>query len=498
MTKINLNKKQLEIIKNESKHTLVCAGAGTGKTTTIIGKINYLIKEKHIKENEIICISFTNESTNDLKNKLLKYNLNIPCFTFHKLGLKILKNKYNDIIPDNYLEYIINEFFETVPLNNNFYLKTILNYFKTRYNNKTKIKKYEYLKETKLNELKYTIKRFIELLKTNNYNDKIILKLIKEEKNYINKSILIIIYHIYNIYENELNSTESIDFNDMINKSKDYIDKYGISKNIKYLIIDEFQDTSNSKFELIKSIEKSTNCNLFVVGDDFQSIYKFTGCNLDIFLNFKNTFKETNIFKLEETYRNSKELILTSGSFIMKNKRQIKKDLISNKSIKRPIEIIYYKSIIRTFIKLINEIYLKTNKPILILGRNNFDIKEILKSKNFYLENESLIYIKNKNIKMKYLTAHKAKGLEEENVILINLLDNEYGFPSKKKDNYFLNLINIKTNEIKYAEERRLFYVALTRTKNKCYILTKKENKSIFIKELIKKSKKYIRIRTLN
>ena len=490
MTKLNLNKKQLEIVKNSNKHTLVCAGAGTGKTTTIIGKILYLTKEKNIKENEIVCISFTNESTNSLKTKLKKLGLNISCYTFHKLGLLILKNKYKNI-DINTLEYIINEFFE-IAMYRIELKKLILNSFNIKYKEKNINKKFNRLKKRNITEVKLKIKRFIELFKTNNYDEKDIIAFIKREKKKRYKSTLLIIYYIYKTYQNELFSTNTLDFNDMINESTNYLKTNKLNKRIKYLIIDEFQDTSISKLNLIIELQKQTNCNLFVVGDDFQSIYKFTGCNLDIFLNFKNYFKETKTFKLEETYRNSKELISLAGNFIMKNNKQIKKELTSNKSIKKPIEIIYYKDLSKALIKLINHIYEKTNKPILILGRNNFDINPLINSKNFILENDKLIYLKNKDIKMRYLTVHKSKGLEEENVILINLLNVKNSFPNTQKESYLINYVIKKTNEIDYAEERRLFYVALTRTKNKNYILTIKGKESIFVKELIRNNRKYI------
>ena len=201
---------------------------------------------------------------------------------------------------------------------------------------------------------------------------------------------------------------------------------------------------------------------------------QFTGCDLNIFLNFTKIFKESKILKIENTYRNSQELIKLAGNFIMKNKNQLKKNLKSNKHEKYPINIIYYKNIETAFIKLINKIYKETKNPILIIGRNNFDINIITKNKNFKLEKDSLIYLNNKNIKMKYLTAHRSKGLEEENVILINLTNNKLGFPNKIENHEILNLITPKTEKYKYAEERRLFYVAITRTKNKNYLLVNK------------------------
>ena len=219
-------------------------------------------------------------------------------------------------------------------------------------------------------------------------------------------------------------------------------------------------------------IKDSCSSKIFAVGDDYQSIYKFSGSKVDMIINFKKYFGYTKIIKLNNTYRNSIELIKCSTKFINKNPYQIRKRIISNKSINKPIKIIYYvKNMDIKFKKLI--VLLKGD--ILVLSRNNIDIN--------YIEY-------NKNIDFK--TVHKAKGLESDNVILLNLNNSNYGFPNKI-DNKLQRKI-LPKNKYLYEEERRLFYVALTRTKNNIYLLVDKQNPSIFVKELIYNSKKYIEI----
>ena len=188
--------------------------------------------------------------------------------------------------------------------------------------------------------------------------------------------MLKIIKEIYIEYQEELNSTYKVDFNDMINEGINILKNKGYIKPYKYIIIDEYQDTSFTKYNLIKEIKKITNAKLFVVGDDFQSIYRFTGCNLDIFIKFKKYYKNSKILKIKNTYRNSQELINIAGSFIMKNKNQIKKKLLSNKRIDKPIRIIYTTNIKSTFKKLINKI----DTDILVLGRNNSDMYKVMDS----------------------------------------------------------------------------------------------------------------------
>ena len=487
-----LDNEQRKVVTSCEKHLLVSAGAGSGKTLTIIGKIRYLIEIKDIKEEEILCISFTNEATNNLKNKLKdNYNYNITCYTFHKLGLEILKKKKCKISSANYLKYIMNEFFKALIDNES--KKRVLSFFKIKYNAFNVNKKYDEIDDKKLLEFCDLIEKFINLFKANDYLPEDFLIFLKSaskrEKNFI-----LIAYYIYYLYQKELMSKNEIDFSDMISLATKYVEKNGYYRKIKYVIIDEFQDASKVRFNLIKAILSKTDASLLVVGDDFQSIYRFTGCDLDLFLKFNNIFPDSKILKICNTYRNSKELITVAGSFIMKNKNQLRKELNSFKRVKYPIWIIYYKDMIRSFIKLINYIYNESKKPILVLGRNNFDIDFLKKSNKFIIDKDSVIYKDNKDIKMTYLTVHRSKGLEEENVIVINLCNNKLGFPNKIVDERILRFVSCKKDNYLYAEERRLFYVAITRTKNITYLFTPFSNESMFVMELKKDYRSKIKI----
>jgi len=446
---------------------LVLAGAGSGKSLTIIGKIRYLIEFKKIKPEEILCITFTREATESLKNKIIKnYNYNIDVYTFHKLALSILSNKHYLISPPNTLEYITNEYF-----------------YMCQYNNivKEKIKKILFMNNVPYNKIlvskelanfKRTIVAFINLFKTNNY------KLIDFLNFKGDKNILRIIIDIYVLYEEELKSKMELDFNDMIVKAIKYVKDNGI-KMYKYIIVDEYQDTSFVRYRLIKQIMECTGSKIMCVGDDYQSIYRFTGCDLGMFLNFKKYFGYTKKLTIQNTYRNSQELINVAGGFIMKNKKQLFKKLYSNKRINKPIKIMYGNNLEKLLDYVLN-----VHSNVMVLGRNNFDI-----NKYFKLDGDYFFY---KNKKIKYLTVHRSKGLEEESIIIINLKDDLLGFPNKKKNEKILENVLKTKDRFPYEEERRLFYVALTRSKSCVYLLVPRKNKSIFVKELIKDYSKYI------
>ena len=451
---------QLEAIYSQELNTFVIAGAGAGKTSLIVGKINYLIENLNYKEKDILCISYTNEACNNLKEKL-KYNVDI--FTFHKLALNILNGKYR--INNNYLKYVIDEYFESIIYNNNM-IKVALKIIK-----KQNIKKYKYyLKNEYFKEIKEIIYDYINLFIINGFSYKYFLKY----KN--NKKLISIIIDIYKLYISELDASNEVDLNTLILKASKYVDK---KIKYKYIIIDEFQDISKIRLDFVKKIISNTNAKILTVGDDYQSIYKFSGSSLESFIGYKK--ENTKVIKLKNNYRCCQEIVYVSNKFICKNKEQIIKKIKAHKSIKKCIVLIKYSKEI--LYKLL--IYLcKKNKNILILGRNRNDI-------NNYINIDKIDLISEKyNKKIRYKTVHAAKGLEEDAVIIINLKSSINGFPNKIRNNYLIDSLMSKEKYL-YAEERRLFYVALTRSNDKTYII-EHDNQSIFLKEIKKIGKNNI------
>lgn len=486
-----LDERQIQIIKEENNYVLVSAGAGSGKTLTILGKINYLVKEKNLKPEEILCISFTKAATESLKKKIKNtLNLEVPTYTFHKLSLEIIKEEF-EIADDYLLEEVTTEFFEIDIFQSPYLLKLICKYFKE--SSKSLEKSYQQIlerKKTDLQQLEKLCMLFIRLMKCNNYELKdfiIFLSKIKRTLSYTQykkeKIVLTLILNIYLKYENYLKENKEIDFDDMLIKATKIVTEQGMNKEIKYIIIDEYQDTSLIRFNLIKEIINKTHAKLMVVGDDFQSIYRFTGCDVSLFIDFQKYFKEAKIMKLERTYRNSKELIQIAGKFIMKNKHQIKKELYSEKRLEKPIKILKYKNIKRIFLEIIKELSKKKEEKILILGRNNKDIYCLI-DENIKINKDKIIIKNYENLDITYMTVHKSKGLESDNVIVINLEDKITGFPSQIKEEKLTRLVTRTKDNYPYSEERRLFYVALTRTKNYVYLLVPEKNPSIFIEEI--------------
>lgn len=472
-----LDDNQKKAVIKDPNNLLIIAGAGSGKTLTIVGKIMYLLA-KNITPSEILCLSFTNMAAESLKNKLKENNIETDVLTFHKLGINILKSHgYKVNINTHLLENVIEK--NLIYSKMKKFLKvnfiTVDKYGDiTSEDNLINQNMFLYTEEYKSYQKLFLT--FINLFKGNNLNIKRFDYLIKKAP-YKNKIILKYIKSIYKKYENELKFNNEIDFNDMINKAIMLVNSKGIKK-YKYIIVDEFQDTSLSKINLLKAIQKRTKAKIVAVGDDWQSIYRFAGSDINNFLNFKDYFPYSETTIINNTYRNSKELLKVSSSFIMKNKSQIKKRLNSFKTNNKPIKLYYYEKDYKDeLLKIVKEV--KGEK--LILSRNNRDVLKIFS----ILKNRKFINV---------MTVHKSKGLEAENVILTGLNDSTLGFPNKIIQNDILKYVLSNKENYPYEEERRLFYVALTRTKNNVYLLVDKENPSIFVNELLKDYPNFIEI----
>lgn len=447
LKEFNLDKYQLKAVISKRKVNLVLAGAGCGKTYTIVSRIKYLIKYLNVNPKDILCISFTNDSVNKLKQDL--NNPEIEVLTFHKLALKIIGNKKDVLAEDILTDIIINTF-------SNDKLFGLFNLNK--------------------DEMFFIVKTFINLFKVNNYElDKFYTFINKSSVK--DKMLLKEIMKCYICYESYLNKENLIDFNDMINLAIRKLDKRNIR--YKYIIIDEYQDISQTKFLFIKKLIKLSNSNFFAVGDDFQSIYKFTGSNINVITNFKKYFPFSKVIKLKKTYRNSNELVKIAGKFIMKNPFQVKKKLKSTKKIKNPVHIIYYYNLNESMQNIIEED--KINK-LFILSRNNKD-----------LENIDI-----KGVNYKKMSVHKSKGLQEDYIFLINVNNLSNGFPNKFANHYILNYVNNYKERYLYEEERRLFYVAITRCIKRVYIFVPYNMESCFIKEIKHYKNVFLRENNIN
>jgi DNA helicase-4 len=352
---------------------------------------------------------------------------------------------------------------------------------------------------------------FLVLLKSNNEAISNLQKRALKEENDRAIKFLELFKPIYHSYQEYLSEEEEIDFSDMINNATDVIQESLYQSPYDYIIIDEYQDISKARFQLIKSLlDQKPSTKLFCVGDDWQSIYRFAGSDIGLFTNFEKHFKSSTVTDysrvsqtsfIEYTYRFDNQLIDLSSNFILKNPNQISKKLKSHyKSKEVPYSIFKHSDperknenlhlALRSALVHIAEKSENNVASVLLLGRYDFERKNFFNG-NFLIEKYNKVsnqyeYVCNEfpNLKIRFLTAHRSKGLEDDYVIITNCSSGTYGFPSEISDDPLLNFLLSKADQFPNGEERRLFYVAMTRAKKHVSFLVNNDYTSKFIDEI--------------
>ena len=305
----NLNKEQKEAVLNTEGPNLVVAGAGSGKTRVLTTRLAYIINEKKAWPSQILCVTFTNKAAKEMQSRVMKYVKNssnsVPWLgTFHSISVKFLRRHA-----------------EALDLKSNF---TILD----TDDQKKLIRKI--VKSEELDAKKFSpqlIMYHIDKWK----NKGLLPKDVKIEKtSSIEKAIL----KVYTIYQGKTKDLNACDFGDLILYCVKLFEEHDdirkiYTNNFKYILVDEFQDTNfiqNKWLNLLVNEKKNICC----VGDDDQSIYSWRGAEIKNFLTFDQIYKNCKVFKLEQNYRSTKNILDTASALISNNQNRVGKNLWSS------------------------------------------------------------------------------------------------------------------------------------------------------------------------
>ena len=272
-----------------------------------------------------------------------------------------------------------------------------------------------------------------------------------------------------------------LDFNDLISKSTslflnhdDVIQKY--RNKFEYILVDEFQDVNNLQVELIKLL-LTNKTQLFCVGDDWQSIYGFRGSNVNYIVEFEKHFDNAEIIKLNLNYRSTQNIVGASNEVIKHNKFKVDKDVQASKMSEHKI-VVFSGNNLEENIQFCSE---KVNE-LLKDGINNDEILFLYRRNKMF--SPYFNFFKGEGTRVQGKTIHASKGLEAKVVFIIGLTEGNGGFPDIWLEDRIFQIIKKANHDILMEEERRLFYVAITRAKDKLFLITEKGNESSFLKEI--------------
>lgn len=344
------------------------------------------------------------------------------------------------------------------------------------------------LAELKLPSYGGFIRTFITLCKSGGQSQEtLVAKANLQRDRYRALAFLDVVVPVFQAYEAKLTTLRCIDFEDMIRIATKYVEERRFVHPYQLILVDEFQDIAHGRAQLVLAmLEQNPDCRLFAVGDDWQSIYRFTGSNIGIMTNFSSRFGVTATNYLTWTFRSNQGITDVAATFVQANPSQLKKTVRAvDKTKDATIQILEYgkdedsEKVLAAEINALAGIARTEQRifRIFLLGRYN------------HLQPKSLVSWNKRHsgaLDIKFLSLHRSKGLEADFVFLLGVNSGPYSFPSQIFDDPLLDLVLPVPEAFAYSEERRLFYVGLTRARCRTYVLTKKSRISIFIQELIK------------
>lgn len=288
---------------------------------------------------------------------------------------------------------------------------------------------------------------------------------------------------LWESWEARLRSDRCIDFEDMLNQAADCIEQGRWESPYELVMVDEFQDASQARARLVAGLVKKPGRYLFAVGDDWQSINRFAGADLGVMTDFEPKFGKAVTLKLETTFRCPQALCDISSQFVQKNPKQLKKAVRSPRNdVDEPVRIVsvhdeaQIRAAIETRVAQLAAAHPGSGPPttVYILGRYRRD--EAYKPRS----------VETAKVRVEFITVHSSKGLEADHVILPRVTAETLGFPSRVVDDPVLQLAMPGGDGFEFSEERRLFYVAMTRARQTVTLVTVARKESAFVTELVR------------
>ncbi|WP_314082742.1 ATP-dependent helicase [Capnocytophaga gingivalis] len=272
-----------------------------------------------------------------------------------------------------------------------------------------------------------------------------------------------------------------LDFEDMIVKTIDLFKhraeiKEKFQQQYKYILVDEFQDVNNLQVDLLKRLLTPEN-QLFCVGDDWQSIYGFRGSNVNYIVNFGKYFPKAEVIKLNQNYRSTEHIVGASNEVIKHNKFKVDKEIFANKKSDTKVNIFAGNDQQENIDFVVEEV-----KRLFQKGYQKEDILFLYRRSKMY--NDYYNRFMKERLYVQYRTIHAAKGLEAKAVFIIGLTQGYGGFPDVWLEDRIFQVVKPTQHDLLMEEERRLFYVAITRAKDLLYLITEKGNESSFLSEI--------------
>ena len=506
------------IVANDAN--LVLAGAGCGKTSVMLGRCAYLLESQQATADSILILAFAKDAAQEMKTRLAERlpNAKITVKTFHALALDIIKQVDNErpkisklASSDTAKQQFFKHSITTLLLDKDFNaLFSEYCYAYVAWLGKLPDDKHDAEVKRLLagkGGYKKLLSQLVEL--TIQYKNTLTVKS-KQKLNALPDTYFAALTHeiveiLLTHYRHDLDENNEIDFDEMITKASDYVRDGQFSSPWLHILVDEFQDISQARATLVRHLQtQHDDSKLFCVGDDWQAIYQFAGSDIAVTTRFSDYFGITSTLPLDTTFRFNDQISAVASKFVMANPGQMHKQITTfTKAKKACIQVSYYQlgndnkssnkqddAATLLLEKKLTQLAAANKgkdkgvnegegqqQSVLLLARFNFQLPD---SKTL-----TALSTQYPQLDIKSMTVHSSKGQEADNVIVLAMEAGEHGFPCHKRRHPFALILQPDTSGFPDAEERRLFYVALTRARQQVYLLCNKDKPSAFIEELV-------------
>lgn len=339
-----------------------------------------------------------------------------------------------------------------------------------------------------------TFRSFLTHAKTNRLSDDDLRERLEEqahgEVRYRDEAFLRLFTPIRREWDGMLAADGYIDFDDMLNLSTDYLEAGDWHSPYELVMVDEFQDASNARARLAKALVDQPGRHLFAVGDDWQSINRFAGADISVMTGFSDMFGPSEVLRLERTFRFPQSIADVSSRFVLQNSSQLAKTVVSSTAEFPPtIGVVSVdaesavKAAIHHRLKVLHDSVATGAIPspggrkltVYVLGRYQHQ-------RDYVPDTRDLAG----HMDVKFMTMHSSKGAEADYVVIPGMVRGKWGFPSTIPNDPVLRLAMPAAEDFPRAEERRLFYVAMTRAKRGVLLVTIANRESPFVMELFR------------
>ncbi|CNJ97058.1 DNA helicase IV [Yersinia aldovae] len=477
-----LNESQRRAVVNGEDSVLVLAGAGSGKTSVLVARVGWLLRRNEALPEQILLLAFGRQAADEM-NSRIKQRLavdDIQAKTFHALALQIIQQGSRKTPVISKLES-----------DSQARRSLLITHWQQQCSEKKAQAKG--WREWLTDELEWEIdegnfwqdkrlaarlagrlERWLGLMRMHGGSQAEMIEQADDEVRDLFQKRIRLMAPLLKAWKAALKEEGAVDFSGLIHQAVNLLEKGRFVSPWKHILVDEFQDISPQRAMLLAALRKQNKqTSLFVVGDDWQAIYRFSGAELSLTTSFSENFGESAECALDTTYRFNDRIGDIANRFIQQNPYQLKKPLNSlSKGSKKSVVVLPHEQLEALLDKLSG--FVKDDERILILARYHHLRPEILQK----------AATRWPKLAIDFMTIHASKGQQADYVIIAGLHEGSDGFPAVARESVLEEVLLPAPEDFPDAEERRLLYVAITRARHQVWLLQDTRRPSCFVEQL--------------